>query len=453
MRVAKVIKKSIKITVRFFAKRSPAIDRYFRGVLAWRKNRQFNHIIQSAKINNKAVVFMSFMGRSYSDSPKELYKAMLNNPQYSNWTLIWALRPTPLRRFKGAQKSVNDNIKYFADSIKQLQKLGLSEYRRAKAVRYGSRKYLEALASSKYWITNSHIMDGIHPTEKHVLLQTWHGTPIKRLGADISVDKANPMRSNQQLSNWYKEKARDWSYILAQNSYGADKMISSFSLGEVNKDKAVITEGYPRNDFLINFSEIDAERIKTILGIPSDKKVALYAPTFRDDQHSAKDGYVYQVGCDFNKLREKLGKGWVILFRAHYFVSGQFDNSEHNGFVIDVSRYDDINELFIISDVLITDYSSIVFDYSTLCRPIILYTYDYEHYKNDVRGFYLPLSELPGTMATNEEELAAILNNFYEYRKMFAPKIRNFNRKYDSHADGNVSQRVLNNIISKEDLR
>ena len=139
----------------------------------------------------------------------------------------------------------------------------------------------------------------------------------------------------------------------------------------------------------------------------------LYAPTFRDNQHDGS-GYTYDTHLDFDRLREEFGDEYVILFRAHYFVANQFDFSRYEGFVYDVSALDDITPLYLISDLLITDYSSVFFDYANLKRPVLFYMYDLEQYANDIRGFYFSLDELPGPILKTEDELVDAIRRVEE---------------------------------------
>ena len=174
--------------------------------------------------------------------------------------------------------------------------------------------------------------------------------------------------------------------------------------------------------------------------------IILYAPTWRDNQHEAGVGYTYKTEVDFDKLQKELGQDYIILFRAHYFVSNQFNFERYKGFIYNVSDLDDINELYVIADLLITDYSSVFFDYANLKRPIVYYMYDFEAYKNEMRGFYIDLKELPGNIVRTEEELIKdikeVTNNF-KYDK----KYKKFNEKYNYLDDGNASKRVIERIV------
>ena len=147
------------------------------------------------------------------------------------------------------------------------------------------------------------------------------------------------------------------------------------------------------------------------------------------------------------KLKKELGKDYVILFRAHYFIANSFDFNKYKDFVYNVSDYDDINDLYIISDLLITDYSSVFFDYAILKRPILFYMYDYKNYKTKLRDFYLDLKELPGPIIEKQEDLIKNIKQidkvFNKYKKYY----QTFNKKFNPYEDGKSSIRVAKEII------
>lgn len=446
--IKKKLKRQTKAVVMMAAKRSAKIDTIFRGALASRQGKRYKEITSKSTVDRRTVVFSSFMGRGFNDSPKAIFAYMVDSPQYANWTFVWAFRGGLLKRYKA--------LRSFALRARELgihseSSVLTRQLLRMKMVRYGSLAHYQALASSRYIVSNSRMSDGIVPSDEQVYIQTWHGTPLKRLGADIEIDKAHPTKQSQELAAWYRLEASKWSFVLAQNEYGKEKMVSSFGLKDLNRETAIIAKGYPRNDALYTYGQDDVSRIKAILALPAGKKIALYAPTFRDDQHTATNGYVYNIGCDFLRLKEKLGDDWVILFRAHYFVARDFDFGAYRGFVVDTSQYGDINDLYIVSDILITDYSSMVFDYSNLRKPMLIYAYDYDHYRSNVRGFYLDLKDLPAKIVTNEAEVCHVLNNLSAYSSEWMPRIEEFASVYNKMEDGYVTERVLREIIDKED--
>lgn len=372
------------------------------------------------KTDDKTVIFEAFQGRSVACSPKALYTEMLENPKYYDYSLIWSLRNTDRK-----------------DILKN---------RRTRIVKFESFAYYRALARAKYWIFNSNTRPFLKPGRNQVFVQTWHGTPLKKIGCDVAR-AGNAMTKLSDIEKIYTNEAEKISYMISPSEYCTDKFISAFNLKSVNKEDKVLTLGYPRNDFLFRFTEKQCRDIKVRLGVPGDKKVILYAPTFRDNKYSAKDGFQLESYLDFDAAREKLGDKYVILFRAHYFISGRMNLEHYKDFVFDVSDVEDINELYVISDLLITDYSSVFFDYANLKRPIIFYMCDYEEYKNELRDFYFDVRELPGPVAEKQEqvfeEIKKLSDNFIADNKY-----QQFGKKYNYLDGADTSKRVLEKIIN-----
>ena len=301
---------------------------------------------------------------------------------------------------------------------------------------------------AKYWIFNFKIADYIKPKKEQVFLQCWHGTPLKRLGCDLTHFD-NQLNTSKEMKKRYKIEAEKFSYFISPSKYCTEKFISAWNLKEIGKENIIIEKGYPRNDFLFKYTKEDVTRIKQkILGENiTDKKIILYAPTYRANQHKSGVGYVYKEEVDFTKMREKLGKDYIILFRPHYFVANAFDFEKYKGFVYNVSDIDDINELYIISDMLITDYSSVFFDYANLKRPMIFYMYDLEYYRDKSNGFYFDVEkELPGKIVKTDDDL---INEILRVTKDFKydERYKKFNDKYNYLDDGNASKRVIEEVI------
>ena len=235
--------------------------------------------------------------------------------------------------------------------------------------------------------------------------------------------------------------------MLSPSKFCTDKFRSCFNLKENNPECEILEEGYPRNDFLSNYTKEDIDRIKTILGVNNiNKKIILYAPTWRDNQHTSGVGYTYKADVDFDLLQKELKDDYIILFRAHYFVANSFDFERYKGFIYDVSKYESINDLYVVSDMLITDYSSVFFDYAILKRPMLFYMYDLEAYRDDIRGFYIDLSELPGEIVGTERELIDSIKNI-NLSTFYNEKYKAFNDKFNYLDDGKVSHRVIEKII------
>lgn len=175
----------------------------------------------------------------------------------------------------------------------------------------------------------------------------------------------------------------------------------------------------------------------------------LYAPTWRDDEYHKVGHYKFNLTLDLKLLKQELGEEYVIVLRMHYFISDNIDLSEFEGFVYDYSKYNDINDLYIISDMLITDYSSVFFDYANLKKPILFFTYDLEKYKDILRGFYIDVeNDLPGPLLYTSDEVLNSIKNIKQIEKQFALKYEGFYNTFCSLDDGNASQRVIQKVFS-----
>jgi CDP-glycerol glycerophosphotransferase len=404
-----------KRSVRFRLAARAAVEQW-RGV-------RYRRYFRAGPVDDKLIIFESFQGKGYSCSPKALYLAMAADPRFDDYTLVWAFR-------------------------KPWDYQGVSELGRATIVSYASAGYAAYHARAKYWVTNSIVPVHMEPRRGQVYIQTWHGTPLKRLGCDILEGASgNVLFSAREIHRRYVREGARLTYLLSPSAFATEKFTSAFGLDASGRTSAIIEEGYPRNDFLAMFEPRDAAAVKERLGIPPDKVVVLYAPTFRDDQHSSATGYTFDLGVDFGRLRAELGDGYVVLFRAHYLVASEFDFAAHQGFVYDVSGVDDINELYIASDMLVTDYSSVFFDYANLRRPIVFFMYDLERYADELRGIYLDVADLPGPIARTQEELVAAVRSAGSPAPELVARYRLFNERFTYLDDGHASERVIARVF------
>ena len=400
--------------IKSFIKKHVYIRKIARKLNFYIKKMKYRIITRNTNIDENLIIFASFGGKSYCDSPKAIYNYLINDGKYNNYKFIWAFKDMQKHQF-------------------------LEENRNTKVMDIKSKEFFKTLGKAKYWIFNYKIQDYIFPRENQVFVQCWHGTPLKRLGCDLEHFN-NAMNSISEIRHRYHLEASKFSYFISPSKFATEKFISTWDLEKINKTDIIIEEGYPRNDFLSNYTDKDVHNIKRKLGIENiNKKIILYAPTWRDNQHTKNVGYTYNLEVDFDDLRDRLGDDYIVLFRAHYFVANAFDFDKYSGFVYNVSHYDDINDLYVISDLLITDYSSVFFDYAILKRPMIFYMYDLDFYKEETRGFYISLDELPGNIVTKQEDL------INEIRKEFIydDRYKKFNEKFNSLEDGHASLRVI----------
>lgn len=389
---------------------------------AFRKNRKRYEKQAANPIQDNTVVFMSFMGNKYADSPRAIYEYMLNSAEYNSYEFYWFFKKPEKYKF-------------------------LEKNSRTKVYKYNSDDHYRYYATAKYWVTNSRVPDVIPVRKEQVYLQCWHGTPLKRLGFDVKVEGANAKYTPADVSRQYEIDAKKYTYMTSPSRFCTEKFISAFGLDRHNRENIIIEKGYPRNDFLSNYTDEDYCSIKKKFSIPEDKKVVLYAPTWRDNQHTSGVGYVYKDEINFSNLIKELGDEFIILFRAHYFVANSFDFEKYEGHIIDVSGYDEINDLYVISDMLITDYSSVFFDFAILKRPIVFFMYDLEMYRDDVRGFYISLEELPGPIITKENELPDAIKN--GINEGIDKKYEAFNAKYNYLDDGGACKRVTDIVFGR----
>ncbi len=411
--------KKIKVKVVNYSKKHSGFRKFVRRISYILKFILFKIRGIGKKVDNKTVIFFAFKGKSYSCSPKSIYEYMQNQKEFEDYKYIWAFIEPEKYKF-------------------------LEENKNTKVIKYDGKEFEKTLAIAKYWIFNYRVNDHIYPKKNQVYVQCWHGTPLKRLGYDLK-NTHGVLNTDEEIYRRYKLDAKKFKYILSPSKFASEKFISAWNLANTNMQDKVIEEGYPRNDFLYNYTDEDVKEIKSKLNIPMDKKVILYAPTFRDNQHTSGVGYTYKAQINFDFLQEKLSKDYVILFRAHYLVANSFDFEKYKGFVYNVSEYDDINHLYVASDLLITDYSSVFFDYASLKRPIIFYMYDLEEYKDDLRGFYVDISELPGEITEKQEELINLIEDTKNFT--YDEKYKKFNEKYNYLDDGRATGRVVEKVF------
>lgn len=360
-------------------------------------------------VQEKTVIFEAYMAKKYACSPKALYEAMCADENYASWRKIWAFCEP--EQFQYLEKKPNTEV-----------------------VGFRSMEYYRAHAQAKYWITNSRLPRELEPKPEQEYIQCWHGTPLKKLGFDLEhyTEKGSTL---EEVRDNYWQEARRVTRMPSPSPFYTEKLISAFHLREAGKTDIFTELGYPRNDRLLAADEREMLRIRRKLGIPKERRVILYAPTWRENQHVPGEAYRYRLEVDFNKWKQVLGGAYAVLFRAHYLVAEQYDFSKWNGFVYNVSDWDDVNDLYLAADVLITDYSSVFFDFANLGRPILFYMYDYEAYRKEMRDFYFEEDLLPGPVLRDEESLLQRLTDVNGVAREYQEKYAAFNRKFNPHRE------------------
>ncbi|UXU83074.1 CDP-glycerol glycerophosphotransferase family protein [Mammaliicoccus sciuri] len=368
---------------------------------------------------DETIVYESFNGRSFTDSPKMLYFYLKDAlPNYKHIV-------------------VTDNH-------------GLDENLRLlniETVKKNTKQYFKVYKKAKVWIANTRLSPQLEKKENQLFIQTWHGTPLKKLANDQTVISIPEITLEEYLYGFNKETSR-WDFLISPSETATKRFKSAFNL----KEEQILTLGYPRNDDLVQLNNEDyIHQLKQKYEIPSHKKVILYAPTWRDNDRTDIGNYNFKLKIDLDSFSKELSDEYVLLIRAHYLVSEHL-NLENYTNVYDLSYANDINELFLMSDVLITDYSSVYFDYANLRRPILFFAYDKDEYANDIRGFYLPYeSELPGPVFETSEALIKYIKSMQYVDIPHSDNYRKFNNKYNQLDDGGATERVSEKIIGTLD--
>lgn len=374
----------------------------------------YKKIFLNLPLRKKTVLFESFLGRNISGNPKYIYNQFVKENLDKKYNLVWILN------------DVNEEVSGNCKKVKRK-----------------SIKYYYYMATAKYWIFNCRQADEIVKRKGNIYLQTWHGTPLKRLGMDM--DSVN--MAGQNDINDYKEKFRKnsstWNYLLAQNEYSEKIFKRAFAF---NKE---IIGGYPANDILYNGNnENYINELKTKFNLPKDKKIILYAPTWRDDNFYKKGHYRMEIKLELDKMQKELGDEYIILLRMHYLITNNINIDSYKGFVYDFSQGGDIQELYLMSDILITDYSSVMFDYCNLKRPMIFFTYDIEQYRDSLRGFYFDFEkEAPGPLLLDTDGIINCVRNIEKVSKEYEEKYTEFYNKFCHIDDGKSAERILDLIF------
>ena len=306
----------------------------------------------------------------------------------------------------------------------------------------GTQEYHEALARSKYLISNDDMQAPFRKRDGQVYLQTWHGTPLKRIGFDIT----NP----QFISGtaYFDHLARDiaqWDLLLSPNPFSTPIMRRAFRY-----DGEICEYGYPRNDLLGRADAADvAARVRNRLGLPDGKRVVLYAPTWRDNQVYANGRrYRFDMRLDLERAWQELGQDHVFLIRGHHHMADDVPAGMRGGFAINVTAYPDIAELFLVSDVLVTDYSSAMFDYAVTGRPILFFTYDLAEYRDSLRGFYFDFeAEAPGPLLASSAEVIEAVRDIDSVAASYRDAYQGFAARFCSLDDGKAAARICDRLF------
>ena len=345
------------------------------------------------KTDNKLVLFVSYGGRYFNDSPRCIYEKMLVDPRYKDYKLVWAFR-RPDEYDNNISKIKIDSFRYYITALK-----------------------------ARCWVTNVVIERGLDFTGKRTFyFHTTHGLIPKLTGYD-SRDKVSVA----------KRFVYKYDFSIAQTEYDKNLQPQMYGL-RLDQIEAC---GFPKNDILAQVTPSDTLEMRKKLNIPEGKKVILYAPTFRGNIFEKMDCPV-----DFKLWKEILGDDYVVLYRAHPVMASIAKIDSSTGFVYDVSKYPYNNDLMIASDILISDYSGIFFEFGVLGREMYCFAYDYEEYSKSWGLYFDVREEIPGGFL-NERHLLEYIKS--GDRSEIKAKLAVFDKKYINH-NSNSSQRCVDII-------
>ena len=370
-------------------------------------------MVKILPVKKNIILFESNLGRNYTGNPRAIYEEMVRQGLDKQYECIWF--------FENPGKKIKGN---------------------AKIVKRARLQYLYYMAVAKVWVFDCRQPEFLIKRKETSYIQTWHGTPLKKLALDMEQIDSVVSSSIDEYHEQFRKNTATWDYLISQNRFSTDTFRRCFDF----EGKPIFEVGYPRNDVLFQHNnERDINRLKEKYNIPKDKKVILYAPTWRDNEFYVQGVYKFVSPLDFKKAQKELGDEYVFLVKYHYLVSDKIDWSEYEGFVYSFNEKVDISRLYLIADMMITDYSSVMFDYSLLKRPMFFFAYDLENYENNLRGFYFDfLKEAPGPISKTTDQLICDIKNYDE--KEWKEKYNQFSEKYNSADDGKASAKTVEKI-------
>jgi CDP-glycerol glycerophosphotransferase len=349
------------------------------------------------------VVYQSFGGR-FSDSPRALFERLRGRPGTEH---VWLLDPAHAATFP-------------ADVV---------------TARIDRPEARDALEAADLVVAGTHTEVEWTKSPGTTYLQAWHGTPLKRIHHDVLL--VPPGR----LAELDRDIAR-WDVLLSPNPVSTPRLRKAFGF-----DGPVWETGYPRNDLLLGpRAAATRSDVRRGLGLADDERVVLYAPTWRDDEKYAGAGDV-PMHLHLGALAARLtasGRRHRVLARVHNLMTDR-SHAEPAPGVVDVSLHPDVNELYLAADVLVTDYSSVMFDFALTGRPMVFYAYDLDRFRDEIRGFYFDLlPEAPGPVVRTEDDLVDALLHLDP--AAYAGRYATFRSTYGGLEDGHATDRVLERL-------
>lgn len=373
----------------------------------------YHFMVKIFPVRKKVILFESNLGRNYTGNPRAIYEEMVRKELDKKYHCIWF--------FENPSVMISGN---------------------AKIVKRARFRYLYYMAIGQVWVFDCRQPEFLIKRKETHYIQTWHGTPLKKLALDMEQIDAAVSGSIEEYHEAFRKNTATWDYLISQNKFSTQTFRRCFDFGR----KPILEIGYPRNDILFRKNQPEyKKKLKKKYGLPLDKKVILYAPTWRDDASNGQGIYKFVSPLDFDLARKELSDEYIILVKYHYLVADRIDWSRYQGFVYSFDEKAEISRLYLIADMLITDYSSVMFDYSLLKRPILFFAYDLEKYKNNLRGFYFDfMEEAPGPISRDTGQLLQDIKS-YDPEK-WRDKYDAFCRKYNHADSGNASGKIVDLI-------
>lgn len=366
-------------------------------------------------IKQDVIIFESNLGRNYTGNPRYIYEEMVSQGLDKKYHCYFIL------------EDMNTKIPGQVNKVKRTRL-----------------KYFYIMSRARFLVCDSRLPAFFIKRKGMTYIQTWHGTPLKKLALDMEdVSMAGESDIETYKKNFYLN-AQTWDYLISQNNFSSNIFRRAFGF-----TKEMLEIGYPRNDILINHNNTkDIDSLKERFGLPSNKQIVLYAPTWRDNEFYEQGKYKFNPKIDFDLLQKELGEDYVFIVKYHYLVKDNINWDAYKGFIYDFDMEYDIAELYLVSDILITDYSSVMFDYSLLKRPMFFYAYDLENYKNNLRGFYFDfIKEAPGPITQTTPELIESIKTYK--REEYDEKYQKFTTKYNHVDHGTASKQVVDLIVKE----
>lgn len=366
-------------------------------------------LINSLPVKKDLIVFESNVGKLVSDNPKFIYDEL--KKQNKKYQIIWA---------------ANTLYPFNDSNVKTVKRL--------------SPEYFYYLSRAKYWVNNQNFPHYIRKHKDTIYIQTWHGTPLKKMLNDVDTFQGR----DKDYKNRVNHAIKNWDYLISPSPYASKCFKSAFDY-----HKEILEVGYPRNDVFYDIENIDLTEkkklIKQKLGIESNKKIILYAPTFRDDEINKAKKHIINLKLDLHKLKESIGDDYILILRPHIIISNALNLSESlKEFVIDGAKYPEISDLYLITDICITDYSSVMFDFANTKKPLLFFTYDLEFYKNKLRGFYFDFEkEAPGPLIKTNDDLIESIKNIANVQEEYSEKYQAFYNRFCTFEKGIASKIIV----------